>query len=150
MGLLRGSTGLGGVNMAFTGAPGTGKTVVARRFAFLLFRLGVVPKGHLVVAGREDLVGQYIGHAAPKTKAVLKKAGGGVLFLDNVDKLYRRANPRDYGFEVIELLLQYMESFRGSFVVIFAGYKGCVDEFFLKIQVYLLGCYGMFISEIIL
>ena len=132
MKLLQNNTRSNNANMAFTGAPGTGKTVVARRFALLLFKLGVIPKGHLVVARREDLVGQYIGHTAPKTKAVLKKAEGGMLFLDNADKLYKRTNPRDYGFEVIELLLQYMENFRNNFVVIFAGYKSRVDKFLFK------------------
>jgi probable Rubsico expression protein CbbX len=131
MGLQNSSVQIGS-NMCFTGASGTGKTLVARRFASLLYKLGVVPKGHLVVAGREDLVGQYIGHTAPKAKAVFKKAEGGVLFLDDAYNLYKRGNPRDYGSEVIEILLQYMERFRDSLVVVFAGYKNYMDAFFLK------------------
>ena len=119
-------------HMCFTGAAGTGKTLVARRYASVLRKLGVISKGHLVVARRDDLVGQYIGHTAPKTKAVLRKAEGGVLFLDNANDLYKPNNPRDYGSEVIELLLEHMEKLRNPFVIVFAGYKTPMDAFFLR------------------
>lgn len=121
-----------GSHMSFTGNSGTGKTLVARRMASVLYKLGLVRKGHLVVATREDLVGQYIGHTAPKTKAVFKKAEGGVLFLDEANTLYKDGNARDYGAEVIEILLQYMERFRGELVVVFAGYRLQMELFFKK------------------
>jgi probable Rubsico expression protein CbbX len=116
--------------MSFTGRPGTGKTTVAMRMAEILFRLGYVRKGHLVVATRDDLVGQYIGHTAPKTKEVLKRAMGGVLFIDEAYYLYKPENERDYGGEAIEILLQVMENRREDLVVIFAGYKDRMDRFF--------------------
>jgi probable Rubsico expression protein CbbX len=117
-------------HMSFTGASGTGKTLVARRLASVLHQLGVISRGHLVVATREDLVGQYIGHTSPKTKAVLKKAEGGVLLIDDAYHLYRPGNARDYGAEVIEVLLQCMEKARGSLVVVFAGYKPQMELIF--------------------
>jgi probable Rubsico expression protein CbbX len=116
--------------MSFTGNPGTGKTTVAMRMAEILHRLGYVRKGHLVAVTRDDLVGQYIGHTAPKTKEVLKKAMGGVLFIDEAYYLYRPENERDYGQEAIEILLQVMENQRDDLVVILAGYKGRMDTFF--------------------
>jgi probable Rubsico expression protein CbbX len=109
--------------MSFTGNPGTGKTTVAMRMAQILHRLGYVRKGHLVAVTRDDLVGQYIGHTAPKTKEILKKAMGGVLFIDEAYYLYRPENERDYGQEAIEILLQVMENQRDDLVVILAGYK---------------------------
>ncbi|MGH7727929.1 MAG: CbbX protein [Vulcanimicrobiaceae bacterium] len=118
------------LHMSFTGRPGTGKTTVAMRMAELLHRLGYVRKGHLVIATRDDLVGQYIGHTAPKTKDVLKRAMGGVLFIDEAYYLYRPENERDYGAEAIEILLQVMENQRDDLVVIFAGYKEKMDTFF--------------------
>jgi probable Rubsico expression protein CbbX len=118
------------LHMSFTGRPGTGKTTVAMRMAEILFRLGYVRKGHLVVATRDDLVGQYIGHTAPKTKEVLKRAMGGVLFIDEAYYLYKPENERDYGGEAIEILLQVMENRREDLVVIFAGYKDRMDRFF--------------------
>jgi probable Rubsico expression protein CbbX len=118
------------LHMSFTGRPGTGKTTVAMRMAEILFRLGYVRKGHLVVATRDDLVGQYIGHTAPKTKEVLKRAMGGVLFIDEAYSLYKPENERDYGGEAIEILLQVMENRREDLVVIFAGYKDRMDRFF--------------------
>ena len=118
------------LHMSFTGRPGTGKTTVAMRMAEILFRLGYVRKGHLVVATRDDLVGQYIGHTAPKTKEVLKRAMGGVLFIDEDYYLYKPENERDYGGEAIEILLQVMENRREDLVVIFAGYKDRMDRFF--------------------
>lgn len=118
------------LHMSFTGRPGTGKTTVAMRMAAILHRLGYVRKGHLVVATRDDLVGQYIGHTAPKTKDVLKRAMGGVLFIDEAYYLYRPENERDYGAEAIEILLQVMENQRDDLVVIFAGYKDRMDTFF--------------------
>jgi probable Rubsico expression protein CbbX len=116
--------------MSFTGNPGTGKTTVALRMAEILHRLGYVRKGHLVAVTRDDLVGQYIGHTAPKTREVLKKAMGGVLFIDEAYYLYRPENERDYGQETIEILLQEMETHRDDLVVIFAGYKDRMDRFF--------------------
>jgi probable Rubsico expression protein CbbX len=118
------------LHMSFTGNPGTGKTTVALRMAEILHRLGYVRKGHVVSVTRDDLVGQYIGHTAPKTKEVLKKAMGGVLFIDEAYYLYRPENERDYGQEAIEILLQVMENQRDDLVVILAGYKDRMDTFF--------------------
>jgi probable Rubsico expression protein CbbX len=118
------------LHMSFTGRPGTGKTTVASRMAEILHRLGYVRKGQLVVATRDDLVGQYIGHTAPKTKEVLKRAMGCVLFIDEAYYLYKPENERDYGAEAIEILLQVMENQRADLVVIFAGYKDRMDTFF--------------------
>jgi len=118
------------LHMCFSGNPGTGKTTVALRMAQILHRLGYVRKGHLVAVTRDDLVGQYIGHTAPKTREVLKKAMGGVLFIDEAYYLYRPENERDYGQEAIEILLQVMENQRDDLVVILAGYKDRMDTFF--------------------
>jgi probable Rubsico expression protein CbbX len=118
------------LHMCFTGNPGTGKTTVAMRMATILHRLGHVRKGHLVAVTRDDLVGQYIGHTAPKTKEILKRAMGGVLFIDEAYYLYRPENERDYGQEAIEILMQVMENQRDDLVVIFAGYKDRMDAFF--------------------
>jgi probable Rubsico expression protein CbbX len=119
-----------GLHMCFTGNPGTGKTTVAMRMAQILHRLGYVRKGHMVAVTRDDLVGQYIGHTAPKTREVLKKAMGGVLFIDEAYYLYKPENERDYGAEAIEILLQVMENQRDDLVVILAGYKNRMDTFF--------------------
>ena len=133
---LRKNLGLGinstsvGLHMSFTGAPGTGKTVVANRMADILFKLGYIRQGHLITVTRDDLVGQYIGHTAPKTKEVLKQAMGGVLFIDEAYYLYKPDNERDYGAEAIEILLQVMENQREDLVVIFAGYKDRMDSFY--------------------
>jgi probable Rubsico expression protein CbbX len=127
VGLVGGSPSL---HMSFTGNPGTGKTTVAMRMAQILHRLGYVRKGHLVAVTRDDLVGQYIGHTAPKTKEVLKKAMGGVLFIDEAYYLYRPENERDYGQEAIEILLQVMENQRDDLVVILAGYADRMETFF--------------------
>ncbi len=124
------NSGAPSLHMSFTGNPGTGKTTVAMRMAEILHRLGYVRKGHLVAVTRDDLVGQYIGHTAPKTKEVLKKAMGGVLFIDEAYYLYRAENERDYGQEAIEILLQVMENQRDDLVVILAGYKDRMDRFF--------------------
>jgi probable Rubsico expression protein CbbX len=118
------------LHMSFTGNPGTGKTTVAMRMAEILHRLNYVRRGHLIAVTRDDLVGQYIGHTAPKTKEVLKKAMGGVLFIDEAYYLYRPENERDYGQEAIEILLQVMENQRDDLVVILAGYKNRMDTFF--------------------
>ncbi len=118
------------LHMSFTGNPGTGKTTVALRMAHLLHRLGYVRKGHLVSVTRDDLVGQYIGHTAPKTKEVLRKAMGGVLFIDEAYYLHRAENERDYGQEAIEILLQLMENQREDLVVVLAGYADRMDRFF--------------------
>jgi len=118
------------LHMSFTGNPGTGKTTVALRMAGILHRLGFVRRGHVISVTRDDLVGQYIGHTAPKTKEVLKKAMGGVLFIDEAYYLYRPENERDYGQESIEILLQIMESQREDLVVILAGYADRMEKFF--------------------
>ncbi|KXF77543.1 rubsico expression protein CbbX [Paramesorhizobium deserti] len=118
------------LHMSFSGNPGTGKTTVALRMADLLHRLGYIRKGHLVSVTRDDLVGQYIGHTAPKTKEILKKAMGGVLFIDEAYYLYRQENERDYGQEAIEILLQVMENQRDDLVVILAGYADKMEKFF--------------------
>jgi probable Rubsico expression protein CbbX len=119
-----------GLHMSFTGSPGTGKTEVAMRMADILFKLGYIRKGHLITVTRDDLVGQYIGHTAPKTKEVLKRAMGGVLFIDEAYYLYKPDNERDYGSEAIEILLQVMENQRDDLVIIFAGYKDKMDDFY--------------------
>ena len=133
---LRKNLGMGlnasavGLHMSFTGSPGTGKTAVANRMADILFKLGYIRKGHLITVTRDDLVGQYIGHTAPKTKEVLKRAMGGVLFIDEAYYLYKPDNERDYGAEAIEILLKVMENQREDLVVIFAGYKDRMDSFY--------------------
>lgn len=119
-----------GLHMSFTGSPGTGKTAVGLRMADILYQLGYIKKGHLLTVTRDDLVGQYIGHTAPKTKEVLKKAMGGVLFIDEAYYLYKPDNERDYGSEAIEILLQVMENQRDDLVVILAGYKEPMDKFY--------------------
>lgn len=118
------------LHMSFTGSPGTGKTTVALRMADLLHRLGYLRRGHLVAVTRDDLVGQYIGHTAPKTKEVVKRAMGGVLFIDEAYYLYRPENERDYGQESIEILLQVMENDRDDLVVVLAGYADRMNVFF--------------------
>jgi probable Rubsico expression protein CbbX len=118
------------LHMCFTGNPGTGKTTVAMRMAELLHRLGYIPRNHVVAVTRDDLVGQYVGHTAPKTREVLKRAHGGVLFIDEAYYLYRPENERDYGVEAIEILLQVMENERDRLVVILAGYGDRMDDFF--------------------
>jgi probable Rubsico expression protein CbbX len=127
VGLTAGNPGL---HMSFTGSPGTGKTTVALKMADILYKLGYIKKGHLLTVTRDDLVGQYIGHTAPKTKEVLKKAMGGVLFIDEAYYLYKPDNERDYGSEAIEILLQVMENQRDDLVVILAGYKERMDIFY--------------------
>ena len=119
-----------GLHMSFTGSPGTGKTTVGLKMADILYQLGYIKKGHLLTVTRDDLVGQYIGHTAPKTKEVLKKAMGGVLFIDEAYYLYKPDNERDYGSEAIEILLQVMENQRDELVVILAGYKQPMDKFY--------------------
>ena len=118
------------LHMCFTGSPGTGKTTVAMRMAEILNRLGYLAKGHLVTVTRDDLVGQYIGHTAPKTRDVLKRAMGGLLFIDEAYYLYKQDNERDYGAESIEILLQVMENQRNDIVVVLAGYRDRMDSFF--------------------
>ena len=118
------------LHMVFTGNPGTGKTTVATMMGKILYRLGYVRKGHLVSVTRDDLVGQYIGHTAPKTREVIKRAMGGVLFIDEAYSIYRLDNERDYGQEAVEMLLQVMENERQDIVVVMAGYKKQMDRFF--------------------
>ena len=118
------------LHMSFTGKPGTGKTTVAQRMSQILHRLGYLRKGHVVTATRDDLVGQFVGHTAPKTKEMIHRAQGGVLFIDEAYYLYKPGNERDYGAEAIEILLQEMERQRKDFVVIFAGYKDRMDAFY--------------------
>ena len=124
------TAGRPGLLMSFTGSPGTGKTTVGLKMADILYQLGYVAKGHLLTVTRDDLVGQYIGHTAPKTKEVLKRAMGGVLFIDEAYYLYKPDNERDYGSEAIEILLQVMENQRDDLVVILAGYKEPMDKFY--------------------
>jgi ATPases of the AAA+ class len=118
------------LHMSFTGHPGTGKTTVANRISEILHRLGYLRKGHVVTVTRDDLVGQYVGHTAPKTREMIKRAQGGVLFIDEAYYLYKPGNERDYGAEAIEILLQDMERQRNDFVVIFAGYKDRMQQFY--------------------
>ena len=118
------------LHMCFTGNPGTGKTTVAMRLAEILHRLGYLQRNHVVAVTRDDLVGQYVGHTAPKTKEVLKRAYGGILFIDEAYYLHRPENERDYGVEAIEILLQVMENERERLVVVLAGYRDRMDEFF--------------------
>ena len=118
------------LHMSFTGNPGTGKTTVAMKVADILYRLGYIKKNKVLAVTRDDLVGQYVGHTAPKTKEVLKRASGGVLFIDEAYYLYRPENERDYGVEAIEILLQVMENERENLVVVLAGYKDRMDDFF--------------------
>jgi len=119
-----------GLHMSFTGSPGTGKTTVAEKMADILYRLNYIKKAQLLTVTRDDLVGQYIGHTAPKTKQVLKNAMGGVLFIDEAYYLYKPDNERDYGSEAIEIILQVMENKRDELVMIFAGYKEKMDKFY--------------------
>ena len=121
------------LHMCFTGNPGTGKTTVARRMGRILHALGYVRKGHLVAVSRDDLVGQYVGHTAPKTREVIRRAMGGVLFIDEAYHLYRVDNERDYGQETVEILLEVMEQQRADLVVIMAGYKDKMDRFFADV-----------------
>jgi probable Rubsico expression protein CbbX len=118
------------LHMSFTGNPGTGKTTVALRMAEILAGLGYIEKPQVVAVTRDDLVGQYVGHTAPKTKEVLKRAFGGVLFIDEAYYLHRPENERDYGQEAIEILLQVMENDRDKLVVVLAGYADRMDAFF--------------------
>lgn len=118
------------LHMSFTGNPGTGKTTVARKMGQILWKLGYIRKGHVVTASRDDLVGQYVGHTAPKTREVIKRAMGGVLFIDEAYNIYRLDNERDYGQETVEMLLEVMENDRQDLVVIMAGYRDKMDRFF--------------------
>ena len=123
-------TSVPSLHMCFTGAPGTGKTTVAVRMGQILARMGYCRQGHVVVATRDDLVGQYVGHTAPKTKEMVKKAMGGILLVDEAYYLYNAANDRDYGQESIEILLNVMENNKEDLIVVLAGYKDRMDTFF--------------------
>lgn len=123
-------TSVPSLHMSFTGAPGTGKTTVAVRMGQILAKMGYSRRGHVVLATRDDLVGQYVGHTAPKTKEMIKKAMGGVLLVDEAYYLYNAANDRDYGQESIEILLNVMENQQDDLVVAVAGYKDRMDKFF--------------------
>jgi len=118
------------LHMAFTGRSGTGKTSVAAKLALILRNLGYLTKGHIINVTREDLVGQYVGHTAPKTREQLQKAHGGILFIDEAHHLYKPDNERDYGAEAIELLLQVMENQRDDLIIIFSGGKEKISNFF--------------------
>jgi probable Rubsico expression protein CbbX len=118
------------LHMSFTGRPGTGKTSVANKIALVLRNLGYLTKGHLTNVTREDLVGQYVGHTAPKTREQLKRAQGGILFIDEAHHLYKPDNERDYGSEAVELLLQVMENQRDDLILIFAGQKEKLETFY--------------------
>ena len=118
------------LHMSFTGRAGTGKTTVAKMISQILYKLGYLRKGHVVTVTRDDLVGQYVGHTAPKTKEMIKRAQGGVLFIDEAYYLHNSGNERDYGAEAIEILLQGMENQRDGFLVIFAGYKEQMEKFY--------------------
>jgi probable Rubsico expression protein CbbX len=124
------SSGPPTLHMCFTGNPGTGKTTVALRMAEIFFRLGYVHRGHVVAVTRDDLVGQYVGHTAPKAKEAVRRALGGVLFVDEAYALHRPENERDYGVEAVEILLQAMETHRDDLVVILAGYRDRMETFF--------------------
>lgn len=123
-------TAIPSLHMGFTGAPGTGKTTVALRMGQILQRMGYCRSGHVVIATRDDLVGQYVGHTAPKTKEMVKKAMGGILLVDEAYYLYNAANDRDYGQESIEILLNVMEEEKDNIIVVLAGYKDKMDKFF--------------------
>merc|ERR1711871_1644387 len=123
-------TGVPSLHMSFTGAPGTGKTTVAVRMGQILAKMGYARSGHVVIATRDDLVGQYVGHTAPKTKEMIKKAFGGILLVDEAYYLYNAANDRDYGQESVEILLNIMENNKDDLVVVLAGYKDRMDKFF--------------------
>jgi len=123
-------TAVPSLHMSFTGAPGTGKTTVAVRMGQILAKMGYARRGHVVLATRDDLVGQYVGHTAPKTKEMIKKAMGGVLLVDEAYYLYNAANDRDYGQESIEILLNVMENNQDDLVIAVAGYKDRMDKFF--------------------
>ena len=121
------------LHMSFTGNPGTGKTTVAHRIGEVLHRLGYIRKGHVIKASRDDLVGQYVGHTAPKTREVIKRAMGGVLFIDEAYNIYRLDNERDYGQEAVEMLLEVMENDRQDLVVVMAGYKDKLERFWADV-----------------
>jgi probable Rubsico expression protein CbbX len=126
-------TAVPSLHMSFTGAPGTGKTTVAVRMGSILAKMGYSRRGHVVLATRDDLVGQYVGHTAPKTKEMIKKAMGGVLLVDEAYYLFNAGNDRDYGQESIEILLNVMENQQDDLVVALAGYKDRMDTFFTYI-----------------
>mmetsp|Transcript_23200 Transcript_23200/g.64306 ORF Transcript_23200/g.64306 Transcript_23200/m.64306 type:complete len:411 (+) Transcript_23200:205-1437(+) len=123
-------TAVPSLHMCFTGAPGTGKTTVAVRMGQILAKMGYSRQGHVVLATRDDLVGQYVGHTAPKTKEMIKKSMGGLLLVDEAYYLFNAANDRDYGQESIEILLNVMENQQDDLVVALAGYKDRMDKFF--------------------
>jgi len=125
------------LHMSFTGRPGTGKTSVAGKIALVLRNLGYLTKGHITNVTREDLVGQYVGHTAPKTREQLQKAEGGILFIDEAHHLYKPDNERDYGAEAIELLLQVMENQRDDLILIFGGKKEKLETFLIQIREFL-------------
>merc|ERR1719324_2164218 len=126
-------TSVPSLHMGFTGAPGTGKTTVALRMGQILQRMGYCRTGHVVVATRDDLVGQYVGHTAPKTKEMVKKAMGGILLVDEAYYLYNAANDRDYGQESIEILLNVMENNKEDLIVVMAGYADRMASFYNNI-----------------
>lgn len=115
-------------HMVFKGNPGTGKTTVARIVARMFQRMGVLSKGHLIEVERADLVGEYIGHTAQKTRDLVKKALGGVLFIDEAYSL-ARGGEKDFGKEAIDTLVKSMEDQKNQFILILAGYSDEMDYF---------------------
>lgn len=118
------------MHLVFTGKTGTGKTVVGVKMALILRNLGYLTKGHILTVSRDDLVGQYIGHTAPKAADCLQQANGGILFIDNAYTIYQPDNERDYGSEAVEMILQVMENQRDDLVIIFSGEKEKMEKFF--------------------
>lgn len=115
-------------HMVFKGNPGTGKTTVARIVARMFQRMGVLSKGHLIEVERADLVGEYIGHTAQKTRDLVKKALGGILFIDEAYSL-ARGGEKDFGKEAIDTLVKAMEDQKNQFILILAGYSDEMDFF---------------------
>lgn len=115
-------------HMIFNGNPGTGKTTVARILGNVFNNIGILTKGHLVEVERADLVGEYIGHTAQKTKEMLKKSLGGIMFIDEAYTL-AQGGEKDFGLEAIATLVKAMEDYRDNLIIILAGYTGEMEKF---------------------
>ncbi|WLR43464.1 stage V sporulation protein K [Bacillus carboniphilus] len=120
------------LHMLFKGNPGTGKTTVARLIGKLFYKMEVLSKGHLIEAERADLVGEYIGHTAQKTRDLIRKSLGGILFIDEAYSL-ARGGEKDFGKEAIDTLVKHMEDHKDEFVLILAGYSREM-EYFLSLN----------------